>query len=122
MNVPALINGLCVSIIDGPVLEEKALEQHERRTTGRFCRKTLSVHAVKRKPSVEFMARLKVNYARANLTNCNPSTVSELRLTGRNDEANKLAEAIINAIASSYPELTTECERQLEKQKLFQNL
>ena len=122
MNVPALINNLCVTVIAGHVLEAKALEHHERRTAGRFCRKTLSVHAVQRKPGPEFLARLKVNYARANLTNCCPGTVAELRLVGRSDEANELSEAILKAIATSYPELVSECDRQLQKQKLFQNL
>ena len=122
MNVSALISSLYVTVIAGQELEAKALEHHERRTAGRFCRKTLSVHAVKRKPGVEFLARLKVNYARANLTNCDPGTVAELRLVGRSDEANELSEAILKAIASSFPELVSECARQLQKQKLFQNL
>ena len=117
MNVSALISSLYVTVIAGQELEAKALEHHERRTAGRFCRKTLSVHAVKRKPGVEFLARLKVN-----LTNCDPGTVAELRLVGRSDEANELSEAILKAIASSYPELVSECARQLQKQKLFQNL
>lgn len=122
MNVPALINSLCVTVIVGQVLEAKALEHHERRTAGRFCRKTLSVHAVKRKPGAEFLARLKVNYARANLTNCDPRAVAELKLMGRCNEANELSEAILKAIAFSYPELVFECTRQIQKQKLFQNL
>ncbi len=47
MNVSALISSLYVTVIAGQELEAKALEHHERRTAGRFCRKTLSVHAVK---------------------------------------------------------------------------
>lgn len=54
MNVSALISSLYVTVIAGQELEAKALEHHERRTAGRFCRKTLSVHAVKRKPGWNF--------------------------------------------------------------------
>jgi hypothetical protein len=82
MNVSALISSLYVTVIAGQELEANSGASRTPYSWSILPKNTFCPRGEAQKPGVEFLARLKVNYARANLTKLKPRYSSRAEAGG----------------------------------------
>lgn len=108
-----MLHKITIRVIDDASLEKLAVDHYERR--GCKPRALGKTHAIRRKGknADTFLARIKVNYVRQVLSNYDHDKENACRADGREHEAHCMNQQLYLAIAQHYPQLSSECERQI---------
>ncbi|EPL6275062.1 hypothetical protein N6147_001708 [Proteus mirabilis] len=108
-----MLQEITIRVIDDVLLEKLAIAHYESR--GCKPRALGKSHSIRRKGknTDAFLARIKVNYVRQELSNYDHEKESACRNNGRVSEASCMSQQLYTAIAQHYPLLASECERQI---------
>lgn len=106
-----------VVVLELPILLQKSIDEYNFRLNSNNTRNRDYAVPASVDSDPEFLERIQVNYIRHNLTRYDEKLMKVAGRIGVNDAVQLIRWKVYDAIADSYPDFFSECQRQLDRRE-----